>query len=69
MMDNPNTDLVERMMEYVHELMETPPERPRGLSQEYIDGLERVEKKRLRKEDECPICGNGFLEGKWSRFS
>ena len=26
--------------------------------------LERIPKKRLRKSDDCPICGNPFLEGK-----
>ena len=64
MVDNPNTDLVESMMEYMHELMQAPPERPRGLSEEYINGLERVEKKRLKKDDVCPICGDAFLDGK-----
>ena len=68
MADNPHRDRVETMLEQIAMFMENPPERPRGLSQEFIDGLERVPKRvldKLKQRDggECPICGEGYLDG------
>jgi hypothetical protein len=35
-----------------------------GVSNEFLDGLERVDKKRLKKGMDCPVCGNDFLDGR-----
>jgi hypothetical protein len=39
-----------------------PPEHIRGVTQEYLDTLERVPKKTLKKTDDCPICAEPFLD-------
>jgi len=33
-----------------------------GVPQSYLDELERVPKKQLKKDDNCPICGENFLD-------
>ena len=33
--------------------------------QTFIDDLERVDKKRLKKEEACPICTERFLDGEF----
>lgn len=45
--------------------IENPPEEPKGVPQSYLDELERVPKKTLKKTDTCPICGEGFLDDEW----
>lgn len=35
-----------------------------GVPEGFLDGLERVDKKRLKKEDVCCICNSSFLDGK-----
>jgi len=41
---------------------EHPPKEIRGVPDSFLDGLERVPKNKLRKEMECPICGEPFLD-------
>jgi hypothetical protein len=41
-----------------------PSKRKGGMPQSYFDELERVDKKKLKKDDECPICRSPFLDGK-----
>lgn len=43
-----------------------PPKVVPGVSQSYLDQLERVERKTLKKGDECKICGEEFLQDKYS---
>lgn len=33
-----------------------------GVPQSFLDGLDRVNKKAIRNEDKCPICGERFLD-------
>ena len=40
-----------------------PPEEVVGVSQDFMDNLERVPKKQLKKTEECPICAQPFLDG------
>ena len=63
MMDNPNSALRDNLLETISQFIEAPPTRPKGLPASFIDGLDRVAKKSLKKDDECPICGISFLEG------
>lgn len=42
--------------------VDNPPGHVRGVSQEYLDTLDRVPKKTLRKDDDCPICAEAFLD-------
>ena len=37
----------------------------KGMPQTFIDDLERVDKKRLKKEEACPICTERFLDGEF----
>lgn len=34
-----------------------------GMPQSFFDTLERIDKKQLKKDEECPICTNKFLDG------
>lgn len=39
-----------------------PPTKVAGVPQTYLDSLERVPKRRLKKSDTCPICAEKFLD-------
>lgn len=36
-----------------------------GLPQEFLDTLDRVDKKSLKKDDICPICTTPYLENQY----
>ncbi len=42
-----------------------PPVHLPGVTQEFLDGLDRVPRKTLKEEDECPICAERFLDDKY----
>jgi len=42
--------------------MNHPPEKPAGVPQSYLDSLDRVPNKQLKKSDTCPICAEPFLD-------
>ncbi|KAK0383616.1 hypothetical protein NLU13_9527 [Sarocladium strictum] len=42
-----------------------PPARIQGVSQEFVDSLDRVDRKRLRKDDDCAICKVPYLEDEY----
>ena len=62
MASNPNRSLADSLVEQLLELADAPPTRPKGMPESFVDGLERVGKKYLKKEDECPICAERFLD-------
>lgn len=37
----------------------------KGVSQEYLDSLDRVPKKSLKKDENCPICATPFLDDEY----
>ena len=47
--------------------MDDPPTRIRGVSADFVDSLDRVDKKTLAKspEDTCPICAETFLDDEY----
>jgi len=51
------------MIESLFSDAEVPPKEVKGVSQDFLDELERVPNKLLKKSMDCPICGNSFLEG------
>lgn len=51
------------MVETLFSEAEEPPKEVKGVSQDFLDELERVPNKILKKSMDCPICGNPFLEG------
>jgi len=46
-------------------LADQPPEKIEGVQQSFLDELERVPKKQLKKADMCPICGEAFLDDEY----
>jgi len=58
-------DLLRDMLARVSHLAEEPPPRVEGVSDAFLEGLERVGRGRLRGEDKCPICGERFLDGEF----
>jgi len=60
---NPNHHaFLEGLISFVQEQIETPPEKVAGVPQSYLDSLDRVPKKALKKTDICPICAEAFLD-------
>jgi hypothetical protein len=58
--DNP---LLRGMIELLDSLAGAPPTKLEGVSNAFLDELERVPRKELKKDDCCPICSEPFLEG------
>lgn len=63
--DTGHNELMERLVEQLMASADHPPAEVQGVPDEFITALERVPKGRIGKEDECPICGNLFLEDKF----
>jgi len=55
------TSLVESLMQSA----DAPPTEVAGVPDEFLTSLERVPKKELKEDMDCPICGNPFLEDKY----
>jgi len=55
-------DFLTSLRESLDTVIEAPPTKVAGVPQSYLDGLERVDKKSLKKDDECSICGENFLD-------
>jgi len=55
--------LLEQLVESLMQSAEHPPTEVQGVSDEFIEQLERVPKKSLKADQTCPICSNPFLEG------
>ena len=60
---NNHDELLGRLVESLMESAEHPPPEVQGVSDEFIEQLERVPKTSLKKDMSCPICSNPFLEG------
>lgn len=58
-----NEQLIETLVQSLMDSAEHPPSEVKGVSDEFLEGLERVPKKSLKKEQSCPICANAFLDG------
>jgi hypothetical protein len=59
-----DNDLLANMIETLRQHADDPPSELKGVPNSFLDELERVPKKSLKKTDVCPICTNPFLEGK-----
>ncbi|KAF2760266.1 hypothetical protein EJ05DRAFT_474160 [Pseudovirgaria hyperparasitica] len=63
--DNPNVSaLLEPMIEQLLSAADHPQAELKGVPNSFFDELERVERKKLKPDDDCPICGNAFLDDK-----
>lgn len=56
---------LERLINDVLSRAESPPKEISGVPQSFLDELERVPKKSLKKGDVCPICGEEFLSDEY----
>lgn len=56
-------ELLETLVQSLMQNAEQPPTEVEGVSDEFIEQLERVPKKMLKADMSCPICANPFLEG------
>lgn len=59
--DNSHAELLASLITELERSAENPPTEVTGVSQEFLDTLDRVDKKKLREED-CPICGEKFKD-------
>lgn len=57
-----NRDLLETLAASLESEIAHPPTEVAGVSQEYLDTLDRVPRKTLKKEDACPICVERYLD-------
>lgn len=46
-------------------MIHDPPKKIEGVDQAFLDSLDRVPKKSLRKTEVCPICGEPFLDDEY----
>ncbi|KAF4637645.1 hypothetical protein G7Y89_g430 [Cudoniella acicularis] len=60
-----NQAFLDELMNDVESLIDSPPEKVPGVPQSYLDELERVPKKALKKTDTCPICAEPFLDDEY----
>ncbi|KAL8762092.1 MAG: hypothetical protein Q9184_001864 [Pyrenodesmia sp. 2 TL-2023] len=58
-------DLLDTLIETLEADAESPPKEVGGVSDAFLDELDRVPKKSLKKADSCPICNNPFLEDQY----
>lgn len=58
-----NEELLQQLVESLMDSAEHPPTEVQGVSDEFIEQLERIPKKSLKPDQSCPICANPFLDG------
>ncbi|RFU81862.1 hypothetical protein TARUN_325 [Trichoderma arundinaceum] len=64
----PTTDnraFLEELITSLEDDIHDPPTRLHGASQEFVDSLDRVNRKKLDKEDDCAICKVPYLEDEY----
>lgn len=57
-----NRDFLRQLFESLEEDIANPPTHIQGVSQEYLDALDRVPRKQLKKDETCPICAERYLD-------
>jgi hypothetical protein len=60
-----NRAFLQSLVEMLEEDVARPPRDMEGVTQEYLDGLDRVPKRRLKPEDACPICAERYLDDEY----
>ncbi|KAI6780999.1 uncharacterized protein J7T54_003141 [Emericellopsis cladophorae] len=63
--DEGNRDFLEQLISGLEGDINDPPREIHGVSQEFIDTLDRVTKRRLKPEDDCAICKIPYLEDEY----
>ncbi|KAK0709791.1 hypothetical protein B0T26DRAFT_754945 [Lasiosphaeria miniovina] len=57
-----NSDFLRQLVEILDEDVAHPPSRITGVSQDFVDGLDRVARKTLKDDATCPICAERYLD-------
>ncbi|KAG7286134.1 hypothetical protein NEMBOFW57_008437 [Staphylotrichum longicolle] len=60
-----NRAFLESLVEALELDVAHPPMQIEGVSQEFLDGLDRVPRKTLRDDDTCPICAERYLDDQY----
>uniref|UniRef100_L2G8S3 Uncharacterized protein n=1 Tax=Colletotrichum fructicola (strain Nara gc5) TaxID=1213859 RepID=L2G8S3_COLFN len=60
-----NARFLSSLVEALESDINSPPSEIPGVSQEYLDSLDRVPKKSLGKDEACPICAEKFLDDQY----
>ncbi|PTB68945.1 hypothetical protein BBK36DRAFT_1166818 [Trichoderma citrinoviride] len=60
-----NAAFLERLIASLEDDIHDPPTRLQGASQEFVDMLDRVPRKRLGADDDCAICKVPYLEDEY----
>ena len=59
-----NRDFLHELVQILQDDVEHPPTQL-GVKQEFLDTLERVPIKSIKKDDQCHICADNFVEIEW----
>lgn len=57
-----NRDLLEQLATQLEQQIADPPREIAGVSQAYLDALDRVPRRRLGADEACPICVERYLD-------
>ncbi|KAK9245167.1 hypothetical protein V1506DRAFT_459516 [Lipomyces tetrasporus] len=60
-----NSEVLERLAAQLLEDALHPPHGSKGVSQEFLDSLDRIPRKKLKSDDMCAICNTAYLEDKY----
>ncbi|KFY08049.1 hypothetical protein V491_08478 [Pseudogymnoascus sp. VKM F-3775] len=60
----PPAELLTSLISELESSADSPPTEVEGVSQEFLDALERVDRKKL-KDESCPICGERFKDDEY----
>ncbi|CAI6098008.1 unnamed protein product [Clonostachys chloroleuca] len=60
-----NRDFLEQLISSLEDDINDPPSRLKGVSQEFVDTLDRVNRKKLDKDEDCAICKVPYLEDEY----
>ncbi|KAK0629182.1 hypothetical protein B0T17DRAFT_614996 [Bombardia bombarda] len=60
-----NAAFLRELVESLELDVSNPPMEIRGVSQQYLDGLDRVARKTLKADETCPICAERYLDDQY----
>ncbi|KAH6678835.1 hypothetical protein F5X68DRAFT_277847 [Plectosphaerella plurivora] len=60
-----NASFLESLVQALESDIDAPPNEVPGVSQAYLDTLDRVDRKHLGADEQCPICAERFLDDKY----
>ncbi|EFX03251.1 hypothetical protein CMQ_3180 [Grosmannia clavigera kw1407] len=61
-----NRDLLEQLAMQLEQQIADPPREIAGVSQAYVDALDRVSRRRLGHDETCPICVERYLDDEYA---